>query len=163
MYQPHSRYRILASSLALLVMMALAGCQAQPASAPPAVPAATGAIEACAANLHDLCGYMLQFYVLNGRLPETLNELAPMADFDRELPRVCPVSGQEYVYVPEGLRSPTERRWLLLYEPVAHDGVRNAILGAEPQGNQPMGLWVVQLNETSFRSFRRIIVPLEME
>ena len=134
----------------------IAGCNSQPAAAPAPAPAlASASIEQCAANLHDLSGYLLHYYVLHRKLPATLDELRPLAAIDRPLPLVCPTSGKPYVYFAQALRSDTDPRWLLLVETEPHDGIRNAIVGADPEGNRPLGLWVIHLDEKAFASFRR--------
>ena len=152
--------RVICRGLIALLGLSV-GCQAQPAGAtsarvPP--PKATGEIEHCAANLHDLSGYLLQYYVMNHKLPDTLGDLKPLAE--SELPLTCPISQQPYIYIAQGLRSNSDPRWLLIYEPVPHDGIRNAILGAEPVGNQPLGLWVIQLDNKSFSAFRQPASPV---
>lgn len=140
--------------LAAAIGCGFAGCTSEPAAAPAPSPAlADASIEQCAANMHDLSGYLLQYYVMHRKLPKTLDELRPLADIDRPLPLTCPTTAKPYRYVADGLRSESDPRLLLLYETEPHDGLRNAIVGAEPEGNRPLGMWVIQLDERAFASF----------
>ena len=63
----------------------------------PTTPAAAArtpgaADDACAARLHDLSGLLLLYFVTNHRLPEKLEDLAPLADPDMEFGTTCPAS-----------------------------------------------------------------------
>ena len=123
----------------------------------PATPAAAArtpgaADDACAARLHDLSGLRLLYFVTNHRLPEKLEDLAPLADPDMEFGTTCPASGQPYVYVPAGLPRSGSSRVLLVYDAVpAHGGIRNVIVASPPQGDQPLATWVMPFTEERFR------------
>ena len=148
-------------SSALLLLAALlaaglplAGCQTVPVT--PAVKAAppSSADVQCASNMQDLAGCLLQYFVIYGQLPPKLNALQPVVPLDQKLPLTCPASGQPYVYAPHGLKSPADKRWLILYdaEP-SHAGQREAIVATLPEGHTPIGLWVVQLSDDAFMKY----------
>ena len=63
----------------------------------------SAATDPCAMRMTDICGMFLAYYVVNHRLPDTLDELKPFAD-EPGFDFTCPVSHQPYVYVPGGLR-----------------------------------------------------------
>lgn len=115
----------------------------------PAVPAR----DACAMRLHDISGLLLHYFVVNSRLPDRLEDLAPLADAGMKFEPTCPVSDRPFVYAPGGLPGTGTDRLLLVYEAVsAHDGKRWAILASPAQGSQPLATWVVLLNEQRFRA-----------
>jgi hypothetical protein len=179
------RSRVWALSVAAWALLLAGGCQTQvepapgspmplpisreheartplPAPAPTPAPQPRPAvvidhpIDDCAAQMHDLAGYLLQYYVVHGRIPETLETLAPFVDFDQELPVRCPGDRAPYLYFPEGRKSPTEARWLILADanPV-HGGNRSAIVVTEPEDQRPLGFWVVVLTGEQFLEFVR--------
>ena len=107
----------------------------------------------CAARLHAISGAMLEYYALHNRLPPALSDLESLADFDQPLNFVCPESGEGYVYVPRGLKSPTDTRLIVVHDPVPHrSGQRWAILLQKPKGRQPAAMWVVPMSEGEFRA-----------
>jgi len=88
-----------------------AGCR----TTAPAVRRPSVEADACAERLHDLSGRLLLHYSLHRRLPETLEALAAL-DPEQPVPLVCPVSGEPYVYRPEGLQVPGRPGRLVLYD-----------------------------------------------
>ena len=131
-----------------------------PAAQPVAQPAHTSAgslhtdpatlSDPCAEHMQDLCEAMLLYYTTNKRLPATLPELQPYADAGTTLTFTCPVSGDPYTYVPEGLTGPRIRDplVLVLYDvhPV-HNGHRWGIVMAPAEGRHPMTLSVNPLSD----------------
>jgi len=132
---------------ALLAAVA-AGCQtAAPAARRPGVD-----IDPCAERLHDTCGRFLLYFSINGRLPDTLDELTrvdsqmlpPPSTGGRTGPLVCPISGKPYVYKKDGPRVPGRAGLLVLYdaEPV-HSGMRWGILADVAAEGRPPTLRVI--------------------
>jgi hypothetical protein len=114
----------------------------------------------CAAQMHDISGAMLLCYALNRRLPDHLQDLATFADADQQLVFTCPVSHQPYVYVPEGLASPTSDRRLVLYDAApVHHHTRWAILMRPAGPGQTPAAWVVQLTEPMLQLYLPTNVP----
>ena len=142
---------MLASLGAGLVLAA--GCQTEP-SKPRAKSGSATKADSCAENMHDLCGYLLQYYVVHHALPERLAELQSLVDLDRQLPLACPKSGKAYLYFRDGLIAEGEQNRLLVVDPeLSADGNRWAIVTLPPEGKTPLGLWVVQLNQIAFQQF----------
>ena len=80
--------------------------------------------DACAERLHEACGRLLLYYSLNRRLPPTREALAA-ADPQSPLPLVCPLSGEPYTYLPQGLLVKGRAGRLVLYDSSpAHGGMR---------------------------------------
>lgn len=112
------------------------------------------ATDPCANRLHELSGPLLGYYALNKRLPEKLEELAPLLDTGAEFNADCPVAGRPYVYVPRGLQAQGQERLLVLYDPTpAHAGLRWGVFIAPPRGGQLPSTYVLLMSEEVFRSF----------
>lgn len=145
-----------ASSLLLIAMLVLvAGCQTVAAPQAP-VRVKQMPDDPCATQLHDLCGYLLQYYLVEKRLPTNLDDLKPLVDADQPLTLACPVSGQAYTYSARGLIAPGDRRELIVFDASpSHDGKRQAILAAPPDPDtaRPLSLWVVQIPEQAFKLY----------
>jgi hypothetical protein len=111
-------------------------------------------IDDCGLNMHDLSSYLLEYYAINRHLPQTLEELRPLVDVDKDLRLTCPVSHKPYLYYPDGLVAAGEQRKLLVVdaEP-SHNGQRWAIVTLPAEGKTPLGLWVVQLKEAAAQQF----------
>ena len=126
--------------------------QQRTAPRPGAAPAPLAATDPCSVRLHDISGLLLLYYVTNHRLPAKLEDLAPLADSDTDFQTTCPVSGQPYAYIPNGLAGVGTGRVLLVYDAVpAHAGVRWVIVASPPQGDQPLATWVMPFTEERFR------------
>lgn len=139
----------------LVAGLCLCGCEAEQAGAPPRAggPTQLTGIDDCSLRLHDVAGYLLQYYTAHHELPQSLQELQPMAG-DRELPLTCPVSGKPYQYHPDGLVAAAGQKQLLLVDPEpSHNGHRWAIVTMPPSGKTPLGLWVIQLKEVAVQQF----------
>ena len=122
------------------------------AGAPVEAPVLVG--DTCDIRLHELAGPLLEYYVLNHRLPQRLEELAPFAEAGTDFQLTCPVSGQPYVYAPNGLTHQGSARVLLVYDRVpAHKGVRWGLLVSPAEGDQPLSTWVQPLDEKRFRQY----------
>ncbi len=113
-------------------------------------PAPAGnALDPCANRLHDLCGLLLQYYLVNKRLPQSLVELATLQDTDR-FPIVCPISGKPYLYDPEGYQVPQMPGRVIIVDPEpAHGSYRWAI--AIESGSGPPVASVVAIPEIAFQ------------
>ena len=105
-------------------------------------------LDPCAERLHDLSGRLLLYYAANRRLPKRLADLpVPHA------PLVCPVSGEPYVYDPEGLVLPDRPGRLVLYDPApSHLGGRWGITLIRTSPGAPLTTRVVWLREALLRS-----------
>lgn len=104
----------------------------------------------CAGRLHDLSGLLLQYYLLNRRLPDRLEELAPLADAGTDVDLTCTASGQPYVYTPGGRGAPGTDRLLVIYDPTpAHNGYRWAVTMVPPVPGQALATWVVPFSEAA--------------
>jgi len=125
----------------LLAAAIAAGCQV--AAPSPRRPSTD--LDPCAERLHDACGRLLLYSRTNGRLPETLDDLA-RPDSGAIAPLVCPASGKPYVYSKDGLRVPGRAGLLVLYDaqPV-HSGMRWAILVEGSDKGKPLAGRVVLL------------------
>jgi hypothetical protein len=132
---------------------AKASAPAKKGAVPP-VDAPTLSGDTCDIRLHELAGPLLEYYVLNHRLPQRLEELAPFAEAGTDFQLTCPVSGQPYVYAPAGLTHQGSARVLLVYDRVpAHKGVRWGLLVSPAEGDQPLSTWVQPLDEKRFRQY----------
>lgn len=141
---------------ALLALLLCAGCVTEAVKPSPSTtrPVQLTGIDACGLNMHDLSSYLLENYAIHHDLPQTLEELRPLVDVDKELPLTCPVSGKPYLYYPEGLVAPGEQRKLLIVDAQpSHNGKRWAIVTMPHEGKTPLGLWVVLLPDASVRQF----------
>jgi hypothetical protein len=84
--------------------------------------------DACGDRVHDICGPLLEYQAVHGKLPPTLADLPPGGDLPLP-PLVCPVSGKAYVYNPKGLSVGNWPGHVVLYDPEpSHSGMRWAIL-----------------------------------
>jgi hypothetical protein len=117
-------------------------------------PAALPAEDECAARLHDIGGLLLEYFLVNKRLPDRLEDLAPLADPGTDFQTTCPVSGRPYVYVPAGLSAPGSGRVLMVYDAVPdHAGIRWGLTASPAQGDQPLSTWVMPLTEERLRRY----------
>lgn len=92
----------------------------------PDIPSPPNALDTLApqdAKLGDIGGLLLMYYGMKQKLPNKLEDLAPLADADRPLDLRCPESGQPYVYVRQTLNSSISGQKLVAYAPtVSKDG-----------------------------------------
>jgi hypothetical protein len=106
----------------------------------------------CAANLHDIAGAMLLYYLSYGDLPADVYELQSAPGQDEPLSFVCPVSRRPYVYRPDGFLLPEKNVRIVLFDASpAHAGVRWAISAEEPLEGEPLVMKVIVLPESIFR------------
>ena len=135
---------LLCLACALACATIAAGCQASGTSArrPDA------AIDPCAERLHDVCGRLLFYCSVNGKLPEKLDDLKRV-DSSPLPPLVCPVSGKPYLYNKEGLPTPGRAGFLVVYDAAAvHGGMRWGVwLEAAGEG-QPLSGRIVRFPES---------------
>jgi hypothetical protein len=121
------------------------------AAAGPPVITGDAATDPCAMRLHDVSGAILQYFALNHRLPQNLDELRGMADIDVELNFICPVSGKAYVYTPEGIPIPGKDMRAILYDATpAHAGKRWAVVMGDARAGKTATMLVLAVPEQAF-------------
>ena len=111
------------------------------------------ATDPCADRLHAICGAMLLYYHLNRRLPADVEELRGIAGPDPDVEFTCPVSGQPYVYDPQGRPRGKGRPGLMVMYDAAptHSGMRWAVAAEQPRNAaQPLITHVVAEQELLF-------------
>ena len=141
---PRSNVWIVAA--ASLVLAACGGPQKPRAAVDPITPAKAAysnvvvdpamlqvATDACATQLHDICGPLLEYYAVTHHLPPTLRALAAFST--DPLNFTCPVSGELYVYRPVTLR-PDERVLIMWDRTPVHSNMRWGILAGPVKGVQ---------------------------
>lgn len=109
--------------------------------------------DACAAQMHDLCGAFLLYFVDHGELPQSLSELQAMPGGGTLPILVCPVSHLPYIYNPSDIYMAQRQAQLILYDAApSHGGMRWGII-AEDAGDGGDGvptLKVIALPESMF-------------
>jgi hypothetical protein len=124
----------------------------------------------CVERMHNLCGAMLAFYLINKDLPASLDDLKTVAEFGGPLEPSCPASGQPFVYEPAGLHSVNGRKYIVLYDATpahkgtgllaaAGEGVRHAIVTPENNPGSSRSFEVVSMPEGLFRTYQARAVP----
>ena len=109
---PHLRPIELAAVLALLTMLAAAGCGPretyQPRHANDSLPspaATSSLIDGCEGRLQNLAVALLLYYAQHNQLPPNLKSLQ-LPSGDPATAITCPVSHQPYIYDPSGIPAP---------------------------------------------------------
>jgi hypothetical protein len=130
-----------------------AGCQMKGGSVPTRRPSVR--MDPCAERLHDVCGQLLLYHSIHKRLPQSLEELKALGS--AEPPQlVCPVSGEPYVYNPNGLRIAGQPGRLVLYDATAsHSGMRWGVFVDDPGSGKALTARVILLAEESVSSAGR--------
>ena len=153
---------VLRALIICVLGFALVACQARskaPGAARRDTPAPS-ATDPCATRLHDIEGAVLLYYTLHQRLPESLDQLRPLADLDAPLEFTCPVSNQPYVYQRANLTTPGPDQRLLVYDPTpAHQGRRWAILAAPIRAGRSLTMWVTLLDDGAWRTLLSAPAP----
>ena len=142
-------------------MLGMAGClsSVQPVSrgsakvGGPATVDHAVASDPCPTRLHDISGALLMYYALNRQMPDKLDDLQPLAEVDRPLEFVCPVTKQPYVFVPAGLEIAGKPKRIVLHDAAPHDGVRWCILMESALPGRPPSLEVLPVQEAVFRAY----------
>ena len=128
----------------------VAGCQLppDPSAAAPKRPIPPPD-DPCAWRMQDIEGALLHYYHLKRQLPPRLEDLAILED-ETVPPLVCPVSGEPYVYHPDGVAIPGSDRRVIVYDakPV-HSNMRWAIIIDVPQPAKPLVADVVLMVVTT--------------
>jgi len=124
-----------------------------------------GTPDPCATRLDDVVTSLYNYYALNQRLPDKLEDLASVADATTVLYLTCPVSGKPYIYNPVGLHAQDgDTLHLILYDATpAHNGCRWGVMfGPTPnrKGQVFYQMAVVRLTEKVFKSFEQVKAPL---
>jgi len=142
---PLAAHKCLASAaLAILVTAMAAGCE----TSAPQARRAGAEIVPCAERLHEICGHLLLYYSINGKLPERLADLKSTGP-EPLPPLACPDSGKPYIYNRAGLAVPGRPGRLVLYDGgPCHSGMRWGILADVAADEQPLTTRVVPLPET---------------
>ena len=110
-----------------------------------------GNTDACASQMHDLCGAFLDYLRTHPTLPPTLDALDKSFLPTGAQAFFCPVARQAYVYRPNGILLPEKNARIILYDAVpAHRGFRMAIRAEEPDGGLAPIMKVVALPESFF-------------
>jgi len=93
-------------------------------------------MDPCIDQMQDICGALLYFYRLKGRLPNEVSELAAMSQFTGPLTFTCPVSKKPYLLDREGFTVPKAPGLGFIYDPEpSHAGMRWVIVVQEKDGN----------------------------
>jgi hypothetical protein len=133
------------AAVAVLAACAGTGCgrAAGPAAATaPPDRAAGGVLDVCADQLHELSGLLLLHYGMHGEMPAQLE----LVTDDPGLLE-CPVSGEAYVYAPEGAAM-GETGVLVVYDSVpAHQGRRWGVTIQAGRPFEPMSARVIEVPE----------------
>ena len=135
----------MAAVLGLTAAVGLSGgCQSQP----PAAAGPSTITDSCSEGLHDLCGLLLQYHLVHGKLPDRLEDLQQVAGPDEKLTFVCPASGRPYLYDKNGMTIPGQPGLVILRDPLpSHSGIRWAIAIIPSDSTQPLNTRVIALAE----------------
>jgi hypothetical protein len=140
----------------LMLLGLIAGCakdgkpsaSSQPAPLPQA-PISNN--DACASRLHDISGLFLMYLLEHRDLPATIEELRPYAERLGVEGFTCPISGEAYIYIPDGIFLAEQNMRVILYDPrPTHSNMRWAIAIGAPTPDQPPRTKVVALPEAFF-------------
>ena len=102
----------------------------------------------CAERLHDVCGELLLYHSIHGRLPKSLEELQALDV--TATPLVCPISGEAYIYNPKGQQITGQPGRLVLYDAIAsHSGMRWGIMVDDAGSGRLLQARVILLPEES--------------
>lgn len=147
----------------LIAALLVGGCAAnsakskskQPATKTPPVRADSEPVvsntDACAAQMHDLCGAFLNYLRTHPTLPASLDELDRSFLPQGEQTFFCPLAKQAYIYRPNGILLPEKNARIILYDAApAHRGFRMAIRAEEPEDGRAPIMKVVALPESFF-------------
>ncbi len=156
---PLRLHRAALVALSLLLAVLTAGCETTTTRLyPPGVAAGRRtALNPDAQRLQTISGALLLYFQQHHRLPESLGELTPLnpGGSGPPLKLTCPTTGRPYIYAPAAIPGDPAHRWLLVYDPTPAQGRCWMILGQPPLGRQPVMMWVVSLDETTFERLRR--------
>ncbi len=114
------------------------------------------ATDPCAMRLHDISGALLQYFALNKRLPDKLDDVKAFADAGEPLQLSCPASGKPYGYAPAGLVLEGRRKRIIVFDPTpAHDGQRWCVFMADDtRPGAAQSLEVLPVPEAVFHLYR---------
>ncbi len=156
---PSRPHRAALVALSLLLAILTAGCETTTTRLYPPGAAAgrRTALNPDAQRLQTISGALLLYFQQHHRLPESLGELTPLnpGGSGPPLKLTCPTTGRPYIYAPAAIPGDPAHRWLLVYDPTPAQGRCWMILGQPPLGRQPVMMWVVSLDETTFERLRR--------
>jgi hypothetical protein len=87
--------------------------------------------------MHDLSGLLLQYYMLNKRLPATLEEVRPLAKGGESTDFNCPGDSRPFVYLPQSPQALAADRVVVYAPGPAADGKYRAIIMGFPRNLAP--------------------------
>jgi hypothetical protein len=132
----------------------------KPASSPKPVPVQPSVTDASAARLWDIEGALLLYYSLNNHLPRQLGDLQSLPGLDVHLELTSPLSGQPYVYVPDGLRAANKSERIIVYDPTpSSDGGRSCILIPELTPSKALSADVLHVPANIFNTYKPATPP----
>ena len=132
--------------MTLLALLTIPACQTERAVPQQPRPLA---IDECAQRLHELERHLLSYYVQHDRLPDSLDGLKQGSGMGQLPPLVCPVSGEPYLYRPEGAGLAGRSGQVLMCDATpAHAGRRWAIIVKASGDSSPLVLDVISLPKT---------------
>jgi len=125
----------------IAIILAL-GCKTLEPAAAPSRPAR----DPCADRLHDICGRLLLYHSIHGRLPERIEDLQGTSGPGEKLVFQCPASGEPYLYDRDGIGVPGQPGPVILQDKLpSHSGIRWAIAVVMSDPAQPLNTRVVAL------------------
>jgi hypothetical protein len=168
-----------AAVIGLVVLPLLSGCLPAAQTAPPhtplvgapAVPSSAAGLalddglvpgDPSAARLHDILGAILNYYAHNhNRLPDTLDEIKPFADFATDLNLTSPSSGLPYVYSPGGLLAGGLDQRIIVWDPVPNkQGIRWCIVMPHIDPNAEI-VKVPEVDPIPEKTFEAFVPPIQ--
>ena len=115
-----------------------------PTTAPAPAANLANAIDSCGDQMHDLCGSILEYYLVHRQLPPRLEDLQGNV--------ICPVAGVPYVFVTGKLVDTHGWRLVLHDATPVHTGRRWAIVDKTVAGGAPI-MEPILLNDAHFKAF----------
>jgi len=113
----------------------------------PTPPNAIEATDPIASRLHDLSGLLLEYYLLNKRMPPRLDDLKPLADPGQPTDFADPRTGQPFIYNPAATRmSPGDTRLVIHAPNPDSSGRYQGVLMRLARGGQVTATWVVTMS-----------------
>ena len=129
--------------LALMLVLAVPACQTERTRPERPRPLA---LDECAERLHKLERHLLKYYWQHDGLPESLDQLQRASGVGELPPLVCPISGEPYLYRPEGAGLTGRSGQVLMCDATpAHSGRRWSIVVTTSGSKGPMVLNVIAL------------------
>ncbi len=109
------------------------------------------ALDACAEQLHELSGLLLEYYAVYHHLPAKLEDLLPLADAGKAPSLVCPVSHDQYIYNPNGPMLSGAGKIVVYDAKPVHGGLRWGIAVAPAHDQQPLECKIIKVPEAALK------------